>query len=116
MSFDSPASKIDPFAAVEEELHTTTQADYIHIRIQQRNGKKSLTTVQGLPAKYDLKRILKDIKKEFCCNGNIVELEPEGDEPPQHVIQLQGDQRQNAKDFFVRNKIVKEDVIKIHGY
>jgi translation initiation factor SUI1 len=33
------------------------------IRIQQRNGRKTLTTVQGLPADLDQKKILKAFKK-----------------------------------------------------
>ena len=36
---------------------------YVHIRIQQRNGRKSLTTVQGLASDLDLKKILKALKK-----------------------------------------------------
>lgn len=31
----------------------------------ERNGRKSLTTVQGLPKKFDQKKILKAIKKKF---------------------------------------------------
>ena len=30
----------------------------IHIRIQQRNGRKTLTSVQGLSEQYDLKLVL----------------------------------------------------------
>ena len=30
----------------------------IHIRIQQRNGRKTLTSVQGLSEQYDLKYVL----------------------------------------------------------
>ena len=30
------------------------QKDIVHIRIQQRNGRKTLTTVQGLSEEYDL--------------------------------------------------------------
>lgn len=37
--------------------------DYVHVRVQQRNGKKSLTTVQGLPEAFDYKKILKALKK-----------------------------------------------------
>ena len=37
----------DPFANTEEESSSTAK-DYVHIRIQQRNGKKSLTTIQVL--------------------------------------------------------------------
>jgi len=34
-------------------------------RISERNGRKTLTTVQGLPKKFDQKKILKVIKKKF---------------------------------------------------
>jgi Translation initiation factor SUI1 len=43
------------------------------VRIQQRNGRKSLTTVQGLKKEFSYNKILKDLKKEFCCNGTVVE-------------------------------------------
>lgn len=33
--------------------------------ILERNGRKTLTTVQGLPKKFDQKKILKVIKKKF---------------------------------------------------
>jgi translation initiation factor SUI1 len=68
----------------------------IHIRIQQRNGRKTLTTIEGIPSKFDLKKILKVIKKQFACNGTIVNDEKAGD-----VIQLQGDQRNAVKEFLV---------------
>ena len=35
----------------------------IHIRIQQRNGRKTLTTVQGIPSDYDQKKIVRAFKK-----------------------------------------------------
>lgn len=31
----------------------------VHIRVQQRNGRKNITTVQGLDDDLDLKRIMK---------------------------------------------------------
>uniref|UniRef100_A0A8C7D6B9 Eukaryotic translation initiation factor 1 n=1 Tax=Oncorhynchus kisutch TaxID=8019 RepID=A0A8C7D6B9_ONCKI len=37
--------------------------DYIHIRIQQRNGRKTLTTVQGIAIDYDKKKLVKAFKK-----------------------------------------------------
>jgi hypothetical protein len=56
----------DPFAEADEDTGETKQTqNYIHIRIQQRNGRKTLTTVQGLPKKFDQKKILKVIKKKF---------------------------------------------------
>ena len=37
----------DAFAdAAEQDGETSSSKDYVHIRIQQRNGKKSLTTIQ----------------------------------------------------------------------
>lgn len=43
-------STFDPFAdAVSfEEESSTKKSGYVHIRVQQRNGKKCLTTVQGI--------------------------------------------------------------------
>lgn len=35
----------------------------------ERNGRKTLTTVQGLPKKFDQKKILKVIKKKFGLLG-----------------------------------------------
>jgi translation initiation factor 1 len=55
-----------------------------------------LTTIEGIPNKFDLKKILKVIKKQFACNGTIVNDEKAGD-----VIQLQGDQRNVVKEFLV---------------
>lgn len=36
----------DPFAEQVEKEDSGAGKDYVHIRIQQRNGKKSLTTIQ----------------------------------------------------------------------
>ena len=48
----------DPFADEGDPLGDSADvgstADYIHIRIQQRNGRKTLTTLQGLPKRPSL--------------------------------------------------------------
>ncbi|XP_048624607.1 phenylalanine--tRNA ligase alpha subunit-like [Brassica napus] len=59
----------DPFADANAEDSGVGTKEYVHIRVQQRNGRKSLTTVQGLKKEYIYGNILKDLKKEFCCNG-----------------------------------------------
>ncbi|KAJ3103340.1 Eukaryotic translation initiation factor eIF-1 [Phlyctochytrium planicorne] len=100
----------DPFADTGEDTNLEVQG-YIHIRIQQRNGRKTLTTVQGLPAELDQKRILKAFKKEFACNGTVVEDEELGE-----VIQLQGDQRAKVQQFLVDQEITTKDKVKIHGF
>jgi translation initiation factor 1 len=54
----------DPFNDWEtDDVNQTAQASFVHIRIQQRNGRKTLTTCQGIPEDLDLKRILKAFKK-----------------------------------------------------
>lgn len=107
MSLDNLKS-FDPFAETDGG---DDKKDYIHIRIQQRNGRKTLTTVQGLPKTFDPKRILKFAKKEFATNGSIVNDTELGE-----VIQLQGDQRQKISDLMVAEMGIKKSMIKIHGF
>ena len=55
---------IDPFA--DGKLSSAVGGggdELIHIRIQQRNGRKTLTTVQGIHEKFDKKKIVKYCKK-----------------------------------------------------
>jgi translation initiation factor 1 len=84
---------------------------YVHIRIQQRAGKKSITTVQGLAPDLDLKKILKALKKTYNTNGTIIQDEEAGD-----VLQLAGDQRKNVSNFLTMTHICEENQIKIHGF
>ncbi|KAF8894683.1 eukaryotic translation initiation factor 1 [Infundibulicybe gibba] len=106
-TFDPFADEGDPLG---DNQDVGSQADYIHIRIQQRNGRKTLTTLQGLPKQYDSKKLLKAFKKEFACNGTLVEDEKMG-----QVIQLQGDQRVKISTFLTENGIEKS-TIKVHGF
>jgi translation initiation factor 1 len=108
-------NKLDPFADTgdDDKPSTANKGDYIHIRIQQRNGRKTLTTIQGLPTDLDPKRILKALRKDFACNGSIATDEALGE-----VIQLQGDQRTKVHDF-ITNKDglgIDKKNIKIHGF
>jgi len=64
---------IDPFAEANADDSGAGSKEYVHIRVQQRNGRKSLTTVQGLKKEFSYNKILKDVKKEFCCNGTVVQ-------------------------------------------
>jgi len=52
VSTNLDVASLDPFAD-EGDLNDVTvevgTTEYIHIRIQQRNGRKTLTTLQGLP-------------------------------------------------------------------
>ncbi|XP_054755947.1 eukaryotic translation initiation factor eIF1-like [Lytechinus pictus] len=84
----------------------------VHIRIQQRNGRKTLTTIQGIDDDaYDLKKILKVCKKEFACNGTVVDHLEYG-----QVIQLQGDKRTSINDFLTQVGICKKSQVQVHGF
>jgi translation initiation factor 1 len=101
----------DPFGGEGEEIETR---NIIHIRIQQRNGRKTLTTVQGLPEQFDQRKILKVIKKKFACNGTTVVDKELGE-----VIQLQGDQRRDILEFLTDSDEgldLDERDIKVHGF
>ena len=54
---------IDPFADAAKGDDSDVQDGLVHIRIQQRNGRKTLTTIQGLSSDYDLKKIVRACKK-----------------------------------------------------
>uniref|UniRef100_A0A8C6I5W6 SUI1 domain-containing protein n=1 Tax=Mus spicilegus TaxID=10103 RepID=A0A8C6I5W6_MUSSI len=103
----------DPFADATkgDDLLPAGTEDYIHIRIQQRNGRKTLTTVQGIADDYDKKKLVKAFKKKFACNGTVIEHPEYGE-----VIQLQGDQRKNICQFLLEVGIVKEEQLKVHGF
>lgn len=92
--------------------------------------------MQGLPEKYDPKKLLKAMKKEFACNGTVVSSAdsdseddaaggPGGDKAAApgakaagagapakadfgQVLQFQGDQRVGVKDFLVKAGLYSE--------
>ncbi|XP_056662259.1 eukaryotic translation initiation factor 1-like [Monodelphis domestica] len=103
----------DPFAGASkgDDLLPAGTEDCIHIRIQQRNGRKTLTTVQGIADDYDKKKLAKAFKKKFACNGTVIEYPEYGE-----VIQLQGDQRKNTCQFLLEIGLAKDDQLKVHGF
>jgi len=85
----------------------------IHLRLQQL-GKRKLTIIQDLDSDLDFKRICKAMRKDFSCNGNVVEDEKMG-----FIIQLQGDHRDLVKKWFLDHEILTSkdlDRLVIHGY
>lgn len=82
----------------------------IHLRVQQRNAKKRITTIQGLSEDLNLKQIVKYMKKTYSCNGAIINHVDYG-----KIIQLSGDQRGLVKKSLIEQEIVTEAQIKIHG-
>jgi translation initiation factor SUI1 len=88
---------------------TTKPSVEVHIRIQAYK-RKCLTLVEGLPPKLNLKKVLQFFKRQFCCNGNIVQGGSTG-----NVVQLQGDKRTDVQNFLIEQKICERDQIVVHG-
>jgi len=99
----------DPTADIMNSI--STQNNKIHIRIKQRNGRKSNTTVEKLPEKIDLAVLLKKMKKKFHCNGAVKQSPTE-----EKYIQLFGDQRLAIKKFLLEHSVVDETNVVVHGY
>ncbi|KAJ2490392.1 Eukaryotic translation initiation factor eIF-1 [Coemansia sp. RSA 2050] len=108
VGFDADIS-LDPFNDTNEK--SNIQDNIVHIRVQQRNGRKTITTIQGLAKELDLKKILKYMKKTYACNGTVVDDEEHGE-----IVQLQGDQRSMASTFLIEQKISKKTSVKVHGF
>lgn len=107
----------DPFADVTGASASDSGAtgqrssNLIHIRIQQRSGKKTLTTVQGIGEEFDKKLLIRALKKKFACNGTVVDHPEYGE-----VIQLQGDQRANVSQFLKEIGMCQAEQLKVHGF
>ncbi|XP_062055968.1 eukaryotic translation initiation factor 1b-like [Lepus europaeus] len=103
----------DPFAEAStgDALLPAATEDNIQVRIQHRNGRKTLSTVTGITDDYKKKKPVKVFKKKFACNGTVVEH-------PEHreVIHLQGDQCKNICQFLVETGLVKDNQLKVCGF
>lgn len=98
-------------------LESSTKLTEVHIKIQQRNGKKCVTIVEGL-AKLDLPPnvsqetfltlLSKKFRKSFNCRANI--------NKDDNSFTLSGDQRENIKSLLLTMKLVDEEQIKVHGF
>jgi translation initiation factor 1 len=107
----------DPFAdapggapVLNEVNETAPKKTEVHIRFQQRTGRKGITTVQGLNQKLNFEKLNKEFKKRWGCAGTIIN-DPEAG----NVIQLQGDQRQHLTEFIIEEKLAKEENIRVFG-
>jgi translation initiation factor 1 len=94
----------------DEILGKGSNNEKMHIRLQQRNGKKCFTLWEVTRKDLDLKSIISDMKKKFACGGNIK------NENNVCIVSLSGDQRQNIVDFMVNNKKSSSSDYIINGY
>lgn len=92
---------------MEEFFRDVPRLPRINIRVQQRNGKKSITSIEGLPFDLDLKKLLRHLRKHLATNGTVIIYE--------RIIQLQGDKREETARFLIDHNICSKDDIWIHG-
>lgn len=81
----------------------------VHLRIQKRNGKKCITTLEGL-SKEIATDLAKQIRKVLATNGTVLDTE-EG-----FIVQVQGDKRMDLQKYLIDKKITLKEFIKIHGF
>lgn len=86
-----------------------SQLSTVHIRAQQRKGRKAITSVQGLAIDLDLNHVVDGIKCDLHINGSVQKDENFGE-----VIQFSGDTRIQIRDWLVKHNICAKEVIKIH--
>uniref|UniRef100_A0A452RZV3 SUI1 domain-containing protein n=1 Tax=Ursus americanus TaxID=9643 RepID=A0A452RZV3_URSAM len=92
----------EPFADASEgdNLLPAGTEDYIHVRVQQRNGRKTLTTAQGIADDYNKKKLVKVFKKKFACSGTVTEHPEYGE---------------NICQFLIETGQAKDYQLKVHG-
>jgi translation initiation factor 1 len=107
--FNNQNSLLDELDEEESGQLQILQDQQVHIRTQQRNGKKCITLIQNMPEEYDLKKLAKALRKTYACNGAVVEHKIYGE-----VVILQGDKRMSIYEFLTKVGLVKADNIKFH--
>lgn len=89
----------------------------IHIKIKQRNGRKSWTFVEGLVKLNEeegkenemfMEELAKKLKHKFNCGASISKEDLS--------LKMMGDHREGIKEYILKNFNIKEDQIKIHGF
>ena len=106
-SFDNSTDNFDT------KLHNLPN---IHIRNIQRNGRKTITIIEGLLSldkNINLKKLLKTLKTNCHCNGSIDKNAKDIDGP---IILLSGDHRKFINEFIIKELECDKDWITIHGY
>jgi translation initiation factor 1 len=82
----------------------------VHIRVQQRNGRKAITTIQGLDPKLNFRRVNREFQQRWGCNGTVIDDKEFG-----KVIQLQGNWSDNIKQFLIEERLASEGTMKVHS-
>lgn len=104
----------DPFDEFDNHNDLEKELDLkIHLRLQKRNARKSVTTVAGLNHYDHIKpqKLVGLLRKTLCCNGHQTQ---DSDGLP--IIQFQGDHRDQITKILVEKFDIKSKNIVKHGF
>ena len=100
-------------AGLDDDDSGSTMATVLGRKIviseQAGKGSHKQTKVEGVPAKYDLEKLLKHMQKDFSCGGHIAEDKGE------KFLVLEGKQSAKVARFLVQEKLADSDGIVYHG-
>ena len=106
--FDNLTNNNDPLSQLDDMINSAN----IHIRLAKRNARKCTCTIEGLEYEEDeLKKMLKEMKKKFACNGTLIKDKEMG-----NIIQMQGDIRDQAKEYLMSQYNILDENIILHGF
>lgn len=108
-SDNSTLDDFDPLSQLDQEIGS--RQNFVHIRIFQRTGRKSVTRVEGLPPTTDFRKVLAGLQGPLCCGGSLVQDKEAGT-----VLQLNGDHRAKVKEYLIEKGITPKHRIQTHGY
>lgn len=95
----------DPFERDPASLLPDLTHEKVHIRLQQRSNKKSITIVEGLDVDVG-KKVIPLLRSKLGCSGTLKE----------GAIQFSGDQRRKIIDYLVAEKLARKQDVVLHGY
>ncbi len=98
------------FEDAEKEKEMEIPEYMVHIRVQQRTTRKSYTIVEDMPEDIDLKKVVKHFRKVLNVGGEVKSNKGK------QIILMQGDQREEVREFLLEQGIVRVDEIKVHGH
>ena len=122
LNFDKDIQETNEKDKSEKKLKavttTTTKPKVIHFRIQQRNGKKSITIIEGLStldlSVVEFKALNRLVKNKFNTGSCIVDNVVYG-----KILQINGDFRIELTKLFKSDptfaKVFENVLFKIHG-
>lgn len=86
-----------------------TETRLVHIGVRKRNGRKLITSVEGLTEK-ECNAALKKLKSQLNCNGHIIK------EEKCVTLEMQGDKREEINFFLINTANFSNNQIRVHGF